>query len=227
MNDILKLRNIRKRSNGFVLEADFQIHANERMGIVGRSGIGKSTLLRVISGLDPLVRPADSGSVELGEVDMTTIPVQRRDIGFVFQEQALFSGRTVFENVGFGLKMRGIGKAELKVRVDEWLEKLGLANRATEEVDHLSGGERQRVALARALVIRPKVLLMDEPFTGLDSSLRDRLCGDIERLHSENPIPLLFVTHDERELERLANGRLIFEEFENSALRRVKRVESQ
>jgi iron(III) transport system ATP-binding protein len=219
----LILKNVKKKMNGFVLEADFKVGSSERIALVGRSGIGKTTLLRLIAGLEPI----EFGQIELGVVDLARVPVQKREIGFVFQEQALFGGRTVSENVAFGLKMRNLGQAETKNQVDQWLEKLGLGSRAEARVEVLSGGERQRVALARAWVIRPKLILMDEPFTGLDPDLREQLCADMRRLHEENPVPLLFVTHDERELNRLANGKLIFEESENRDFRKVKRLESQ
>jgi sulfate transport system ATP-binding protein len=222
LDNSLKVEKLRKEMRGFTLEAAFEIGCSERVGIVGRSGVGKTTLLRLLAGLDA-VEKKDAGRIELAGVDLMRVPVQKREIGFVFQEQALFSGRTVFENVAFGLKVRDLEKGELKSRVEEWLEKLGLASRAREGVDHLSGGERQRVALARALVIRPKLILMDEPFNGLDPELKEKLCADIRRLHEENPVPLLFVTHDEQDIKRLSTGRLVFEESDNQSVRRVTR----
>ena len=149
------------------------------------------------------------------------LPVQSREIGFVFQDQALFSGRTVFENIAFGLEVRKISTDEKRARVGQWLEKLGLIGRAKEKIDHLSGGERQRVALARALITRPKLLLLDEPFVGLDSELRKSLCEELIRLHEEDPVPILFVSHDDKDLQSLATGKLTFQELENGKIRRV------
>ena len=217
---ILELRNLKKFIFGFQIEASFEIAPSERIAIVGRSGVGKTTLLRLIAGLEPLLA-VDSGQIWLAGREITRESVQKREIGFVFQEQALFFGRSVFENVAFGLKMRGVGRRDQEARVAEWLEKLRLKERAHEKVDHLSGGERQRVALARALIIRPRLILMDEPFTGLDPGLRESLCAEVRRLHQENPVPLLFVSHDESDRAGLATGKIVVEEFEGGAIRRA------
>ena len=215
--DSLRVEKLRKRvgsgKKSFQFEASFEIAATERVALVGPSGVGKTTLLRLIAGLEPLSAKGDSGRIRLGGRDITELAVQKREIGFVFQEQALFGGRSVFENVAFGLRMRGIAAPEIKERVSEWLAKLGLSGHADENVDPLSGGERQRVALARALVVRPQLILMDEPFTGLDAGLKDSLCAEVLRIHSEKPVPLLLVTHDEREVSRLATRTILFEEF--------------
>jgi len=221
MSEGLKVENLSKVIGAkkvlFRLEASFEVSARDRIALVGRSGMGKTSLLRLIAGLEPMDK--DSGRIWLGEREITEVPVQKREIGFVFQEQALFKGRSVFENVAFGLSARGASRDEIKERVSEWLSKLGLTGRGRESIDHLSGGERQRVALARALVIHPRLILMDEPFTGLDPSLKDSLYEEVLRLHAEIQVPLLFTSHDEREISKLATRSLIFEE--SGAIRRV------
>jgi ABC-type Fe3+/spermidine/putrescine transport system ATPase subunit len=205
---------------GFDLEASFTVHSHERMALVGRSGLGKSTLLRLIAGFEPVA----SGRVFLNGQDLTRVPVSKREIGFVFQEQALFSGRSISENIGFGLKIRGLSRAEQERKIAPWLERIGLKHRDREQVDHLSGGEKQRVALARALVIEPRLILLDEPLTGLDTQLRETLLRDIIDYHESHPVPLLFVSHDSGDQIGLGTGALHFAELSEGSLRRVERV---
>lgn len=213
---MFRVEGLRKKMPGFTLETSFEIGPHDRLGIVGASGSGKTTLLRVLAGLEL----ADSGKVFLDGKDLTRMSVQERRIGFVFQDQALFSGRTIGENLGFGLKMRGVAKGERLRVMNEWLRKLGMEHRADESVDHLSGGERQRVALGRALIVRPELLILDEPFVGLDSALRDSLVDEIIALHQERPIPVLFVSHDENDLQRIATKRLVLDSSSDGNLRR-------
>ncbi|WCB92063.1 Sulfate/thiosulfate import ATP-binding protein CysA [Baekduia alba] len=169
--------------------------------LLGPSGSGKSTLLRVIAGLET----PDSGTVVIEDSDVTNVPPQRRDIGFVFQHYAAFKHMTVRDNVAFGLKVRKRPKAEIKVKVDELLGIVGLAGYQERYPSQLSGGQRQRMALARALAVEPKVLLLDEPFGALDANVRAELRAWLRRLHEEVHVTTVLVTHDQEEAMELAD----------------------
>jgi sulfate transport system ATP-binding protein len=169
--------------------------------LLGPSGSGKSTLLRVIAGLEV----PDAGSVVIEGVDVTAVPPQRRDIGFVFQHYAAFKHMTVRDNVAFGLKVRKRPKAEIAAKVDELLGIVGLAGYHERYPSQLSGGQRQRMALARALAVEPKVLLLDEPFGALDANVRAELRAWLRRLHEEVHVTTVLVTHDQEEAMELAD----------------------
>jgi sulfate transport system ATP-binding protein len=169
--------------------------------LLGPSGSGKSTLLRVIAGLET----PDAGTVVLEDRDVTGVPPQQRDIGFVFQHYAAFKHLTVRDNVAFGLKVRKRPKAEIAAKVDELLEIVGLAGYQARYPAQLSGGQRQRMALARALAIQPKVLLLDEPFGALDANVRAELRAWLRRLHDEVHVTTVLVTHDQEEAMELAD----------------------
>jgi len=174
---------------------DFVVPAGSLTALLGPSGSGKSTLLRAIAGLDI----PDSGTVMIDGHDVTGVPPQRRGIGFVFQHYAAFKHLTVRDNVAFGLKIRKIPKAEIKEKVDDLLEVVGLAGFQTRYPNQLSGGQRQRMALARALAVDPKVLLLDEPFGALDAKVREDLRAWLRRLHDEVHVTTVLVTHDQAE----------------------------
>ncbi|HUP56060.1 MAG TPA: ATP-binding cassette domain-containing protein [Bdellovibrionota bacterium] len=203
-HDSLRLEQVRKRVADFTLEADFELAPGERACLVGPSGSGKTSLLRLIAGLES----PDSGRVRVGSRDLTALAPEKRGIGMIFQEQALFPSMSSIENAAFGLRVRGVPRAERERQAREWLERLGLGSRADAAVGTLSGGERQRVAFVRALIWKPTVLLLDEPFSALDASLRDVLRQDLLSLHREWPVPLLMVSHDAEDLRAIANVRL-------------------
>ncbi len=163
--------------------------------LLGPSGSGKSTLLRSIAGLEQL----DSGQVVLAGQDVTWVRPQQREIGFVFQHYAAFKHLSVRDNVAFGLKIRKRPKAEIKRKVDELLEIVGLSGFQTRFPAQLSGGQRQRMALARALAVDPQVLLLDEPFGALDAKVREDLRTWLRRLHDEVHVTTVLVTHDQEE----------------------------
>lgn len=173
----------------------------EVVALLGPSGSGKSTLLRVIAGL--LV--PDGGSIWVDGIDVSAVPAHRRQIGMVFQDEQLFPHLTVAANVGFGLRMRGRPKGEIATRVAELLDLVGLPSLADRHVTKLSGGEAKRVALARSLAPQPRVLLLDEPLTGLDRDLHDRLAGDLATLLRATGTTALLVTHDPDEAATIAD----------------------
>lgn len=186
-----------KRYGDFVAldNVDFHVPSGSLTALLGPSGSGKSTLLRAIAGLDQ----PDSGTITIDGVDVTTVPPQRRGIGFVFQHYAAFKHMTVRDNVAYGLKIRRKPKAEIKAKVDNLLEVVGLAGFQTRYPNQLSGGQRQRMALARALAVDPQVLLLDEPFGALDAKVREDLRVWLRRMHDEVHVTTVLVTHDQAE----------------------------
>jgi ABC-type Fe3+/spermidine/putrescine transport system ATPase subunit len=183
-------------------------------GLLGPSGSGKTTLLRCIAGF---VFP-DSGSVRIAGGSVEHVPVERREIGMMFQNYALFPNMSVADNIGFGLRVRRIEAAEMRQRVGEVLELVQLGQLGDRRPHQLSGGQRQRVALARAIVTRPRVLLLDEPLSALDKSLRVDMQIELKRIQQEVGITTIFVTHDQEEALTLSDrigilkdGRLVQE----------------
>jgi sulfate/thiosulfate transport system ATP-binding protein len=169
--------------------------------LLGPSGSGKSTLLRIIAGLEE----PDAGSVLLDGRDVTVARPQDRGIGFVFQHYAPFAHMSVRENVAFGLRIRKRPRDEVRERVDELLTLVGLTKWAGQRPDQLSGGQRQRMALARALAVEPRVLLLDEPFGALDANVRGELRRWLRRLHDEQGVTTVLVTHDQEEAMEVAD----------------------
>ena len=169
--------------------------------LLGPSGSGKSTLLRIIAGLEA----PDAGSILIDGTDVTGARPQERGIGFVFQHYAAFAHMSVRENVAFGLRIRKRPKDEIRERVDELLALVGLSTWAQQRPDQLSGGQRQRMALARALAVQPRVLLLDEPFGALDANVRTELRRWLRRLHDEQHVTTVLVTHDQEEAMDVAD----------------------
>jgi putative spermidine/putrescine transport system ATP-binding protein len=184
---------------------DLQIADGETLVLLGPSGCGKTTLLRIIAGLE---KPDLDGKVFFGNEDVTPLPIERRNVGMVFQSYALFPNMSVAENVGYGLRIRG----ELtQAKIDELLALVQLEGLGSRRVDQLSGGQRQRVALARALAVRPRALLLDEPLTALDAKLREQLRADIDRLLRSLAITSVYVTHDQSEAMALGDRIAVME----------------
>jgi ABC-type Fe3+/spermidine/putrescine transport system ATPase subunit len=178
-----------------VKSLNLDIRPGEFLTLLGASGCGKTTVLRMIAGFQ---RPS-SGRVLIGDKDVTAIAANRRDIGFVFQNYALFPHLSVFENVAYGLRVKRLGDDEIRQRVDGGLQQVGLLGLGDRMIGELSGGQQQRVALARAIVIRPDVLLFDEPLSNLDAQLRVQMRSEIRRLQKELKITAIYVTHDQEE----------------------------
>ena len=189
-------------------DVSFEVPKGELFSLLGPSGSGKSTLLRILAGL---IIP-DTGKVFIGDKDVTDLPPQKRDIGFVFQHYALFKHMTVRENVAFGLSVRHEKKDVIDARVDELLEKVRLAEKGNRYPSELSGGERQRVALARAMAPNPSVLLLDEPFAAVDAGVRAELREWLLRIHEADPITTLLVTHDQEEALELSDEVVVLNE---------------
>lgn len=181
---------------------DLEIRAGETLVLLGPSGCGKTTTLRMIAGLE---FPDAGGRMLFGDEDVTRLPIEKRQVGMVFQSYALFPNMSVAQNVAYGLKVQKCAKAEIRQRVDEMLQMMELSHLAERKIDQLSGGQRQRVALARAIITNPRVLLLDEPLTALDAILRDRLRADIDRLLRSLGITAIYVTHDQEEAMALGD----------------------
>ncbi len=186
----------------------FQAPTGAITTLLGPSGAGKSTLLRLIAGLES----PDAGTVRIDGVDCTHLPVQKRGIGVVFQSYALFQHMTVRENIAFGLHVRRQPRAEVEARVSEMLRLVQLEELGNRQPGQLSGGQRQRVAFARALAIRPRLLLLDEPFGALDTRVRVELREWLHELHLRTGVTTLLVTHDQEEALEISQHVVILSE---------------
>jgi len=183
------------RSGVVVNQINLRVEEGEFFTLLGPSGCGKSTTLRMVAGFEE----PDSGQIRFDDRDVTYAPANKRDVGLVFQNYALFPHMTVAKNVAFGLTVRKIRGAAAAERVREALAQVRLTKQANARVDELSGGQQQRVALARALVFRPQLLLLDEPMSNLDAKLRMETRGALRKLHAETGITSVYVTHDQAE----------------------------
>lgn len=210
----VSIRDVRKNYEKFVAldGVSLTVAAGEFLTLLGPSGSGKTTLLNIIAGFVRL----DQGAIHFGDEDVTLRPVHQRGLGMVFQNYALFPHMSVEENVAFPLKVRKLGRDEIRERVRAVLDLVQLDQLAHRSVAALSGGQRQRVALARAVVFSPKIVLMDEPLSALDKNLREQMQVEIRHLHEAIGATTIYVTHDQREAltmsDRVAvmnNGRIL------------------
>ncbi len=194
---LLEVRQVSKAFAGVpaLQDVSFNLASGEILCLLGPSGCGKTTLLRIIAGLEH----ADSGQISLDGSDLSGVPVHERDVGFMFQEYALFPHKDVYGNVAFGLRMARRPQAEIERRVDEALALVGLSGFSRRSVHELSGGEQQRVALARSLAPRPPLLMLDEPLGSLDRALRERLMNELRQILKSVSLTALYVTHDQSE----------------------------
>jgi len=194
----VRLERVEKSFDGatrVVDRVDLTVQPGEFFALLGPSGCGKTTSLRMIAGFEE----PDAGRIIVGGEDVTDTPVHRRDMGMIFQSYALFPHRTVAENVAFGLRMRSLSKVEIGTRVAQALRQVALEGYDDRRPAQLSGGQQQRVALARAIVIRPRVLLCDEPLAALDRKLRQSMQLELKTLQRELGVTTIFVTHDQEE----------------------------
>lgn len=194
---LIRLENICKFFGEVKAVNDITIHIDEGelITFVGPSGCGKTTLLRTVAGF----HEPTSGEIYLDNENITNLPPEQRETGMVFQNYALFPHMTVLENVAYGLKLRKLSKSEITKRAKEALAQVRLDGYDDRKPSELSGGQQQRVAIARSLVLRPKVLLLDEPLSNLDANLRTIMRDEIRRLKEELNLTIIFVTHDQEE----------------------------
>lgn len=199
----ITIRHVTKKFGNFTAlnNINLEVPSGCLLALLGPSGSGKTSLLRIISGLEH----ADRGSIMFQDEDVTRQAARDRGVGFVFQHYALFRHLTVFENVAFGMRVRAIAKQEVHDRVQELLKLVRLEGLGHRYPSELSGGQRQRVALARALAVRPRMLLLDEPFGALDAKVRQELRNWLRRLHEEMHVTTVFVTHDQEEAFEVAD----------------------
>ncbi len=206
----IEVKGVSKRFGDFVAldDVSVSIPSGRLTALLGPSGGGKSTLLRIIAGLES----ADTGNILIEGVDATNLPAQKRNVGFVFQHYAAFKHMSVAKNVAFGLEIRKRPKADVARRVEELLDLVHLSQFAHRLPAQLSGGQRQRMALARALAVEPTVLLLDEPFGALDAKVRKELRDWLRRLHDEVHVTTVFVTHDQEEALEVSDEIVVINE---------------
>ncbi len=197
-----------------VKDLDLEIRKGELLALLGPSGCGKTTTMRSIAGLMTPV----GGRIHLDGTDITRVAANKRAVGLVFQSYALFPHLTVFENVAFGLKLKGMRGTELETKVAAGLKSVGLAAFADRKTPELSGGQQQRVALARSMVMEPKVLLLDEPLSNLDARLRLEMRTELQRVQKESGVTMIFVTHDQVEALALADRIVV---MKNGAIEQI------
>lgn len=182
-------------------DVSLEVPTGEVLAVLGPSGCGKSTLLRAVAGLEP----SASGGIAFDGEDLSGVPVHRRGFALMFQDGQLFAHQSVARNVGYPLRLRHVGRAGIRGRVEELLDLVGLPGYAERMPATLSGGERQRVALARALAVEPRLLLLDEPLSALDRTLRERLAGELREILLAAGTSALLVTHDHEEAFTVAD----------------------
>jgi molybdate/tungstate transport system ATP-binding protein len=206
---MIKIENLSKDWKEFKINnISLEINDRDYFIFLGPSGSGKTMLLELIAGM----WSPDSGKIFMDDTDVTMLPPEKRGVGFVYQNYMLFPHKTVFENIAFGLNIRRVDKKEIQVQVEEMMDLFGITKLSNRLPRTLSGGEQQRTALARALIIRPKVLLMDEPLSSLDRITREELIQEFKRIHKTFDVTIIHVTHNFDEALQLADRIAIIKE---------------
>jgi len=195
---VLELQSISKKFGKFRINNINLVVGKKYFVLLGPTGAGKSVLLEIIAGL---LTP-DRGKIRLNDVDITLTPPEKRKIGFVPQDYALFPHLSVFKNIEYGLRIKGVKDTDMVVKLSE---KLGIKHLLDRKTTNLSGGEKQRVALARALIIQPELILLDEPFSAVDLRTKEMLMNELKRVHAEFDVPVIHVTHSFIEAAMLAD----------------------
>ena len=221
----IHIRQVTKSYGAVVVldRVDLHVKAGEFLTLLGPSGSGKTTLLMVLAGF---TRP-DSGSILFGTREVIRLAPQKRDLGMVFQNYALFPHMDVAANIGFPLRLRKIGSAKITKRVDAALEMVQLGGFGPRRIHELSGGQRQRVALARALVFEPRIILMDEPLSALDKQLRDLMQLELRKLHEKLGTTTIYVTHDQREALTMSDRVAVIDKGKVAQLDTPQRIYSK
>jgi molybdate/tungstate transport system ATP-binding protein len=218
---MIKIKDLTKKWKDFKINhVNLEINDNEYFVILGPSGAGKTMLLELIAG----IWNNDSGKVYLNNKDITDVALEKREIGFVYQNYMLFPHKTVFENISFGLNLRKLGKKEIEKNVTEMMKLLGISHLADRLPRTLSGGEQQRTAIARALIVHPKVLLMDEPLSALDRKIKEDLMDELKDIHEKFDITIVQVTHNFDEALILADRIAIMKKGEISQVGTVDEI---
>jgi ABC-type sugar transport system ATPase subunit len=202
----LELVNIIKDYFNFHLEVSFDVFNGELVSILGPSGSGKTTVLHIIAGFVP----QDSGKIIKEGTEISKVPPEKRNIGIVFQDYALFPFLDIFSNIAFGLKIKHFRSSVIKNLVYDIAEKLEITGILNKSPDKISGGEAQRVAIARALVVEPDVVLMDEPMSSLDAKIREKLIQEVKLIKGKYGITMIYVTHDQKEAMYLSDRIILF-----------------
>lgn len=199
---ILKIQDYSVRRGDFLLEnINLNIYEKEIFAILGKSGAGKTVLLESIAG----IYPPTEGSILLHGRNVRSIPFQKRNIGFVYQDYGLFPHVSVRENIAYGLKMRGYSKKEIEEKTEFMMELFSISHIASQFPKNISGGECQRTALARALILEPELLLLDEPFAAIDCSTKKKMYSELMKIHEKFSCTIVIVTHDFSEAQLLAD----------------------
>lgn len=201
MKEKIRLVQIVKAYDDFSINVDFEVHEGEFVSLLGPSGSGKTTTLHVIAGF---IAP-DSGIILKDEKNITETPSEKRNIGIVFQDFALFPFLTVYSNIAFGLELKRLSRKEVAAEVDKFADSFGISSILHKYPDSISGGEKQRVALARAMITKPGILLMDEPLSSLDAKISERLRDELKDFHRKFGITIIYVTHDQVEAMYLSD----------------------
>ena len=204
----LECKNIYAALGTITVDASFCVNRSKMTCIIGASGAGKSTILRIIAGLHPVDKTQNT-SIVLDKKDITYLPPNKRECGMVFQNSSLFMHMTVEDNVSYGLICRGIKKKKARFLANEFLKTFELDNFSKRYPETLSGGEAQRVALARTLIVSPKLLLLDEPLSALDTHLRHKLSDDIKNMQKKMGFTAIMVTHDLEEAMNLGDNIIV------------------